>query len=280
MHGRSGDDGGPARRRLRAVRPDRRRTVRERAGPAGARHRPPQPLGGNAYSEFEPTTGIEVHRYGAHLFHTSNERVWEYVNRFTSFTGYRHHVFSNYRGRVYPMPINLATICEYFGRALTPGEARALVAEHAAELRGAAAGQPRAEGDLADRPPAVRGVRPRLHRQAVADRPDRPAAGDHQPAARPLHLRQRVTSPTVTRDCRLDGYTAWLETHGRPPEHRGAAGDGLRDSCATRRSATSPVVYTGAAGRVLRARCRPTGVAHPRLRDRGARRPATSRARR
>ena len=40
-------------------------------------------LGGNAYSEKEPTTGIEVHKYGAHLFHTSNEKVWEYVSRFT-----------------------------------------------------------------------------------------------------------------------------------------------------------------------------------------------------
>ena len=40
-------------------------------------------LGGNAYSEAEPETGIEVHKYGAHLFHTSNEQVWEYVNRFT-----------------------------------------------------------------------------------------------------------------------------------------------------------------------------------------------------
>ncbi len=64
-------------------------------------------IGGNAYSEVEPSTGIEVHRYGAHLFHTSNERVWDYVNRFTSFTGYRHRVFSIFKGRVYPMPINL-----------------------------------------------------------------------------------------------------------------------------------------------------------------------------
>lgn len=44
-------------------------------------------LGGNAYSEAEPTTGIEVHQYGAHLFHTSNQRVWEYVRQFTEFTG-------------------------------------------------------------------------------------------------------------------------------------------------------------------------------------------------
>ena len=90
-------------------------------------------LGGNAYSEFEPTTGIEVHRYGAHLFHTSNERVWQYVNRFTKFTGYQHRVQTVSKGRVYPLPINLATICEYFGTHLSPAEARDLVRRHAAE---------------------------------------------------------------------------------------------------------------------------------------------------
>lgn len=91
-------------------------------------------LGGNAWSEREPTTGIEVHRYGAHLFHTSNERVWAYVNRFTSFTGYQHRVFTVFKGRVYPMPINLATICEYVGRHLSPTEARDLVRAQAQEL--------------------------------------------------------------------------------------------------------------------------------------------------
>ncbi|WP_242891249.1 UDP-galactopyranose mutase [Actinomadura litoris] len=91
-------------------------------------------IGGNAYSEPDPETGIEVHRYGAHLFHTSNRRVWEYANRFTTFTGYRHRVFSTFKGRVYSMPINLGTICAYFGRAFTPDEARALVAGHAAEV--------------------------------------------------------------------------------------------------------------------------------------------------
>ncbi len=91
-------------------------------------------LGGNAYSEPDSETGIEVHRYGAHLFHTSNERVWEYVNRFTDFTGYQHRVFTIFRGRVYPMPVNLATICEFAGRSMSPDEARAWVAEHAAEI--------------------------------------------------------------------------------------------------------------------------------------------------
>jgi UDP-galactopyranose mutase len=90
-------------------------------------------IGGNAWSEPEPQTGIEVHRYGAHLFHTSNERVWRYVNRFTEFTGYQHRVFSVYDGRVFPLPINLATICEFFGRHMSPSEARQLVAEQSGE---------------------------------------------------------------------------------------------------------------------------------------------------
>jgi len=91
-------------------------------------------LGGNAYSEFDPDTGIEVHRYGAHLFHTSNARVWEYVNRFSSFTDYLHRVYTTHDGVVYPMPINLGTINSFFRSALSPTQARALVAEQAGEV--------------------------------------------------------------------------------------------------------------------------------------------------
>jgi UDP-galactopyranose mutase len=91
-------------------------------------------LGGNAYSEPDPDTGIEVHRYGAHLFHTSNARVWEYVNRFSTFTSYVHRVFTVHDGQVFPMPISLATINQFFGTALSPSEARALVAEQAGEV--------------------------------------------------------------------------------------------------------------------------------------------------
>jgi UDP-galactopyranose mutase len=91
-------------------------------------------LGGNAWSEPEPETGIEVHRYGAHLFHTSNRRVWDYVRRFTDFTSYQHRVFSVSKGQTYSLPINLGTICQYFGRHLTPDEAQALVRQHAGEL--------------------------------------------------------------------------------------------------------------------------------------------------
>ncbi|MFB9929262.1 UDP-galactopyranose mutase [Amycolatopsis halotolerans] len=92
-------------------------------------------LGGNAYSEVEPETGIEVHRYGAHLFHTSNKRVWDYVNRFTEFTGYQHRVFGKHDGQVYPLPMNLGMINQFFGKSHTPDEARELIAKQAAEFR-------------------------------------------------------------------------------------------------------------------------------------------------
>jgi len=91
-------------------------------------------LGGNAYSEPEPETGIEVHVYGAHLFHTSNEKVWEYVNRFTSFTSYQHRVFARVKDQVYSFPMNLGMISSFFGRYFTPDEARALIAEQASEI--------------------------------------------------------------------------------------------------------------------------------------------------
>ncbi len=126
-------------------------------------------IGGNAYSEIDPETGIEVHRYGAHLFHTSNKRVWDYANQFTDFTPYVHHVYTTYQGEVFPMPINLGTINQFQRAAYTPDEARAWVVEQAAMLEGEP-DQPRGEGDLADRPAALRGVHQGLHRQAVADR--------------------------------------------------------------------------------------------------------------
>lgn len=112
-------------------------TIAERAADAGRkvtvidrRHH----IGGNAYSEAEPETGIEVHRYGAHLFHTSNATVWEYVNRFTSFTNYVHRVYTTHDGTVFPMPVNLGTINQFFQSAYTPDQARALVREQAGEF--------------------------------------------------------------------------------------------------------------------------------------------------
>ena len=91
-------------------------------------------MGGNAYSEAEPETGIEVHRYGAHLFHTSNKRVWDYVNQFTEFTNYQHRVFARAKGQVYSFPMNLGLINQFFGKSHTPDEARELIAKQAAEF--------------------------------------------------------------------------------------------------------------------------------------------------
>lgn len=91
-------------------------------------------IGGNSYSWDERTTGIEIHPYGSHLFHTSNERVWAYATRFTSFTDYVHHVYTTHRGEVFPMPINLGTINQFFRSAHGPDAARALIAAQAAEV--------------------------------------------------------------------------------------------------------------------------------------------------
>ena len=89
-------------------------------------------LGGNSYSEHDPETGIEYHRYGSHLFHTSSQDVWDYVNRFATFTNYRHRVLTRHGGRMFTMPINLMTLNSFFGVDLTPGEAGAFIAERAA----------------------------------------------------------------------------------------------------------------------------------------------------
>src|SRR6201990_812919 len=91
-------------------------------------------IGGNAYSEAEPQTGIEVHKYGAHLFHTSNKRVWDYVRQFTDFTGYQHRVFAMHDGQSYQFPMGLGLVSQFFGRYFSPEQARELIAEQAAEI--------------------------------------------------------------------------------------------------------------------------------------------------
>lgn len=93
-------------------------------------------IGGNAYSYMDEETGAEIHKYGAHLFHTSSPVVWEYVNRFTEFTNYTHRVYTTHNGEVFPMPINLGTINQFFHASYTPDQARKLIAEQAGELAG------------------------------------------------------------------------------------------------------------------------------------------------
>ena len=85
-------------------------------------------IGGNAWSEEDADTGIEVHTYGSHLFHTSSRTVWDYVNRFSAFSNYRHRVIVRHRDRFFTMPMNLGTLSSLFGRFLGPDDARALIA--------------------------------------------------------------------------------------------------------------------------------------------------------
>lgn len=84
-------------------------------------------IGGNSNSYFDHATGIEVHQYGSHIFHTKNEDVWDYVTRFTAFNHYQHKVLSKYNNRLYPIPINLQTINSFYGVALHPFEVNAFL---------------------------------------------------------------------------------------------------------------------------------------------------------
>jgi UDP-galactopyranose mutase len=78
--------------------------------------------GGNCYSSEDKETGILYHEYGTHIFHTSNRKVWDYINRFTEFNGYFHQVLVSYKGKVYQMPINLETINSFYNVTLRPFE--------------------------------------------------------------------------------------------------------------------------------------------------------------
>lgn len=84
-------------------------------------------VGGNSYSVTDPVTGIDVHPYGTHIFHTNSIEVWKYVNRFSEFTDYRHRVLTVSNGKVYPMPIGLGTMCAFWNRLFSPKEAEELI---------------------------------------------------------------------------------------------------------------------------------------------------------
>lgn len=86
-------------------------------------------IGGNCHSSLDEETGIECHRYGCHIFHTSLQNVWDYINQFTSFTNYQHKVLITYHDKVYTMPVNLSTINAYYGKNMRPAEAAAFLQE-------------------------------------------------------------------------------------------------------------------------------------------------------
>ena len=84
-------------------------------------------VAGNCHTERDAETGVMVHVYGPHIFHTDDAEVWDYVNRFQTFLPYRNRVKTTSNGRVYSLPVNLHTINQFFGKALRPDEARAFI---------------------------------------------------------------------------------------------------------------------------------------------------------
>ena len=78
-------------------------------------------IGGNIYTE--EVEGIQIHKYGAHIFHTNNKAVWQYVSRFADFNRYTNAPVANYRGELYSLPFNMYTFYQMWG-VITPEQAR------------------------------------------------------------------------------------------------------------------------------------------------------------
>lgn len=81
-------------------------------------------IGGNCHTERDPDTGIMAHVYGPHIFHTNNEEVWRYVNRYCSMEAYVNRVKASVKGNIYSLPINLHTLNQFFSRTFNPKEAQ------------------------------------------------------------------------------------------------------------------------------------------------------------
>jgi UDP-galactopyranose mutase len=88
-------------------------------------------LAGNCHTRRDADTGVLVHQYGPHIFHTDDAGVWDYVNRYATFLPYRNRVKSTVEGQVFSLPINLHTINQFYGKTLRPDEARAFIAAQA-----------------------------------------------------------------------------------------------------------------------------------------------------
>ena len=84
-------------------------------------------FGGLCSTYLDAPTGIEVHKFGSHILHSSNHRVIQFLSQFCSLSHYRHRVFSMHEGKVYPLPVNLDTISRFYNMNFTPSRARHLL---------------------------------------------------------------------------------------------------------------------------------------------------------
>jgi len=88
-------------------------------------------VGGNCYTENQDN--IDIHKYGAHIFHTSNKEVWDYMNKFSEFNNYRHHVLANYKGEIYSLPFNMFTFNKLWG-VNNPEEVKQIIFEQSKDI--------------------------------------------------------------------------------------------------------------------------------------------------
>ncbi|QMV84425.1 UDP-galactopyranose mutase [Corynebacterium hindlerae] len=203
-------------------------------------------LGGNAYSEAEPETGIEIHKYGAHLFHTSNKRVWNYVNQFTSFTDYQHRVFAMHKGTAYQFPMGLGLINQFFGKYYSPEEAKKLIASQASEISVDEATNLEEKAiALIGRPLYEAFVRDYTAKQWQTDPKELPAGNITRLPVR-YTFNNRYFNDTYE-GLPVDGYAAWLEKMAESDLIEVRLNTDwfeVRDSIRAE-SPDAPVVYTG-----------------------------------
>lgn len=91
--------------------------------------------GGNVRCETEESSGIEIHTYGAHIFHTHLDNVWDFVHKFISFNGYQHKVLARYNGKSFFLPLGLTLVNQFYGIDLTPGELPEFIKKEAAKAK-------------------------------------------------------------------------------------------------------------------------------------------------
>lgn len=96
--------------------------------------------GGNVRCQTDPATGIEIHTYGSHIFHTHLDNVWDFVRRFTEFNGYQHKVLARFENKTYFLPLGLALVNQFYGLNLTPAQLPDFIAEEA--RKGGISGEP------------------------------------------------------------------------------------------------------------------------------------------
>ena len=193
-------------------------------------------VGGNCHTERDPDTGVLVHRYGPHIFHTDDAEVWDYVNSFETFLPYKNRVKTTSQGAVYSLPINLHTINQFYGAHPAPRRGARLHRRTGRHLHHRSA-------DLRGTGPALR--RPDLYEAFFKGYTDQ--AMGLQPSELPASILKRLPVRFNYDDNYFfhrfqgmpeNGYTAMVTRDPRSSAHRGASGDLVRSGRHGRRAGT------------------------------------------